>query len=518
MSSDSKRKKGPSQSAADETAARRRLEELEALEASILDAIPIAVLVLRERSIVFANHAAEDVFGWKPRQLIGKNTRVLYRSDEDYEEIGREFYPVLEKQRTFSREFPCRHRDGRDIVCWVSTSRIGEALHERRIVATYENITERKKAEEVLKESEQRLLAILQGSPTPTFIIDRNHRVIGWNRAMEQLSGIQAKDVLGTDKHWKMFYKEKRPCMADLLIDGTIASAQQMPGFYFDKVVKSEYLDEAYESTECFRIQGKGDRWLRFTAAAIRDSGGRIVGSVETMTDITELKMAEAELRASIGKLQRSMESTIQTIATIVETRDPYTAGHQRQVDRLACAIAREMDLPEDTVNGIHTAAVIHDIGKIYIPAEMLSKPGNLSDIEYVIIKTHPQVGHDILKMIEFPWPVADIVLQHHERMNGSGYPKGLADGEILMEARIIAVADVFESMASHRPYRPTLGKDKAVEELEKNRGSLYDAGVVDACIRLIKEKGYRLEESGKPGMGLEHEPAAGDFREGRVE
>ncbi|HEX9156952.1 MAG TPA: PAS domain S-box protein, partial [Syntrophales bacterium] len=166
--------------------AHQKLDEMKTLEASILDALPVAVIGLRERQIISANRAVEAIFGWKPEEIIGRNTRILYRSDEDFEEIGRHFYPVLERQRIFSEEFPCRHRDGHDILCFVSTSRIGANLEEKRIVATYEDITERKRAEAALKGSEERLRAILEGSPTPTFVIDGGHRVIGWNKALEE--------------------------------------------------------------------------------------------------------------------------------------------------------------------------------------------------------------------------------------------------------------------------------------------------------------------------------------------
>lgn len=323
------------------------LESVRDLEMSILEAIPIAVLGMKNRVITFANPSVKNVFGWQAEELIGKDSMILYRSREDYEKIGGDFYPVLEHERVFREEFTCRRKDGKEIICMISVARVGADLKERAIVATYE--------------------------------------------------------------------------------------------------------------------------------------------------DITDQKIAEANLKRSFERLKRSMEDTIQTIAMIIEARDPYTAGHQRAVDKLAVGIAEEMGMPEEKIKGIHTAAVIHDIGKIYIPAEMLSKPGYLSEIEYDIMKTHPQVSYDILKRIEFPWPVASIVYQHHERYNGSGYPRGLKGDEILIEARILAVADVIESMASHRPYRPTIGMDKAIEEIKKNRGVLYDPEVVDACLRLF-DKGFKLE------------------------
>ncbi len=191
--------------------------------------------------------------------------------------------------------------------------------------------------------------------------------------------------------------------------------------------------------------------------------------------------------------LRQSLEQSIQTIAGTVEARDPYTAGHQRRVAELATAIAREMNLPEEQVNGLNLAAMIHDLGKIHIPAEILSKPGRLTDIEYMLIKTHPQSGYDILKDVRFPWPIADIILQHHERLDGTGYPRGLKGEEILLEARILTVADVVEAMSSHRPYRPTLGVVAALSELGRGQGTVYDPAVATACMRLFTEKGFRF-------------------------
>lgn len=185
---------------------------------------------------------------------------------------------------------------------------------------------------------------------------------------------------------------------------------------------------------------------------------------------------------------------TVQALAHTVETRDPYTAGHQQRVADLARTIATEMGLSADRIDGIRMAGVIHDIGKVAVPAEILSKPGRITAHEFGIIKTHSQVGYDILKDIEFPWPVADIVLQHQERIDGSGYPQGLKGDEILVEARILAVADVVEAMSSHRPYRAALGVDKALEEIVKNKGALYDSDVADACVRVFKEKGFSFK------------------------
>lgn len=204
---------------------------------------------------------------------------------------------------------------------------------------------------------------------------------------------------------------------------------------------------------------------------------------------IKKLEEKVLDLEKSEKRLQKTMEDIIYTIGKIAETRDPYTSGHQKNVSQIATFIAHEMKLPQNKIEGIRIASLVHDIGKISLPSEILNKPTKLSEIEYSLIKDHSQVGYDVLKSIEFPWPVARITLQHHERLNGSGYPQGLKGEDILLEARIIGVADVMDAMSSHRPYRPAWGIDKALEEISKNKGILYDPKVVGACLKLFKKK-----------------------------
>jgi PAS domain S-box-containing protein/putative nucleotidyltransferase with HDIG domain len=220
----------------------------------------------------------------------------------------------------------------------------------------------------------------------------------------------------------------------------------------------------------------------------LTELAGDLAFGIGTLRTRAERDRSAYEHKHHAEILQKSLEQSIRAIADTVDARDPYTAGHQRRVAELAVAIAREMGLPEQTVHGIQLAAVVHDLGKIHVPAEILTKPGKLSDIEFMLIKTHPQAGYDILKDVEFPWPIADIVRQHHERLDGSGYPQGLKDGQILLESRIMAVADVVETMSSHRPYRPSLGMDLALKEIERGRGSAYDPAVADACVKLFRE------------------------------
>lgn len=216
-------------------------------------------------------------------------------------------------------------------------------------------------------------------------------------------------------------------------------------------------------------------------------------GAIDAGIAQHRLIRSEREL-AGLRRLEQAMEGIITGFSALVEARDPYTAGHQKQVTKLALAMADIIGIDRDTRSGLHMAAMVHDIGKIYIPADFLNKPGHLSEVEYTIIRTHPQVGSDILKSVDFEWPISRIVLQHHERMDGSGYPDGLRGEEILPEARILCVADVVDAMSSHRPYRPSLGIESALEEIETNRGSLYDAEAVDACVILFREKGFTLQ------------------------
>jgi PAS domain S-box-containing protein/putative nucleotidyltransferase with HDIG domain len=208
---------------------------------------------------------------------------------------------------------------------------------------------------------------------------------------------------------------------------------------------------------------------------------------------ITALRTS-GERAAAVRRLSENLEDTIAAIAATIERRDPYTAGHQRRVAKLAAAIAAELALPEDQSRGIYLAGLVHDIGKINVPAEILGKPGTLTDLEKDFVRTHAQGGFDIIKGIDFPWPIAETVLQHHERLDGSGYPRGLAGAAVIMEARILGVADVTEAIMAHRPYRPALGLDAALAEIEGGRGGLYDAAAVDACLALFRRKGFRFE------------------------
>lgn len=346
-------------------------------------------------------------------------------------------------------------------------------------VVTLRMRIERSQAVQALRTSEERLKLALEGT---------NDGLWDWNVATggvyfsprwQTMLGYEPGEV---ESHLRSWEKLVHPDDIDRVMHALNQHLEGHTSFY-----KTEH-----------RVRSKSGEWIWILdrgKVVERNEEGRPLRAVGTHTDITGRKRGEEALRASEGRLKQSLEGTIGAVAKAVEVRDPYTAGHQRRVGQLACAIAKEMGLEDERIEGIHMGAMIHDIGKIYVPAEILNRPGRLTDTEFDLVKSHPQVGYDIVGGVEFPWPVADMILQHHERLNGSGYPQALKGDKIVIEARILGVADVVEAMASHRPYRPGLGVGKALAEIQKNRGKYYDPTVVDTCVKLFEEKDYRLED-----------------------
>jgi PAS domain S-box-containing protein len=335
-------------------------------------------------------------------------------------------------------------------------------------------INERKKAEQLLRHSEEKLRTTFESMSEGLTITDLDGRITDINNATLRLHRYTTKEeLIGVSTYTLIEHKDHPKARKNL----------------------RKILEEGYSgAVECTLLTREGDKFpAELRAAPLRNESGSPVAFVAITTDITERKKAEEEHKKNTQKLIKAMGSTIEAIALTVEMRDMYTAGHQRRVTKLAIAIAEEIKLPESRIDGLRMAGIVHDIGKIQIPAEILNKPGHLTEVEFSMIRNHPRVAYDILKTIEFAWPVAEIVLQHHERLNGSGYPSGLSGDQILMETKILSVADVVEAMASHRPYRPALGIDKALEEITINRGILYEAVVVDACCLLFQEKKYEL-------------------------
>jgi PAS domain S-box-containing protein len=348
----------------------------------------------------------------------------------------------------------------------VRTKELKQALDDLQ-----QDITERKLAEEALRVSEEKYRTVIENAKE-AIVVTQDMKVVFVNRAGVDMIGYSEKIL--TPKPFTDFI---HPDDLNMVVDHHI------------RRLKGEDLRSVYS----FRILSEDGtvKWVELNTAVIQWK--KRPATLNFLSDITERKQAEEELLLTIKSLKKAFGTIIQVMVSAIEMRDPYTAGHQLRVAHLACAIAAEMALPQEIMDGIQMAGSIHDVGKLSIPAEILSKPTKLTNLEFSLIKEHALIGYEMLKDVESPWPLAQIVYQHHERMDGSGYPRKLKGDEILLEARIMAVADVVEAMASHRPYRAALGVDAALEEIEKNKGTFYDAAVSDACLKLFREKGYKL-------------------------
>lgn len=307
------------------------------------------------------------------------------------------------------------------------------------------------------------------------FILDTDLNVRKISPAVELISGYRPDELLG-----KTYF--------DLGIINTKnvnAIAQDKKILFSGESIKHKVYK--------FRDKKDNIHYAEVNATPIIKNGD-VIACVASARDITERKRVEKQYQETLERLRTSLDLMIHSLSLTVESKDPYTAGHQRRVADLARAIGSQMGLSEETRDCIRMSGIVHDLGKVSVPSEILSKPGILREHEMGIIKHHPETGYEILKDIDFPWPVADIVLQHHERIDGSGYPHGLTKNEIHLESRIISVADVVEAMASHRPYRASIGIDSALNEIKDGRGSIYDEEVVDACIALFQESEYKFE------------------------
>jgi PAS domain S-box-containing protein len=412
-------------------------------------------------------HSLEQIF--TPASL--RDVHRLFAEQMALEESGR-----ADLTRAASLELEEYCKDGSTIWVEIVVSFLRDAsLRPTGILAVTRDVTRRKRADLRLVESEQKYRSLADSSPDNIIRYDAEARRVYVNRRTDASVGLGLGSRLGL----------------------TPAEGMPYPGApaYEDKlrrVIQSGEPDEVEVSVPNpageTRIHS-----IRFVAE--RSNDGRIIGALAFGRDVTEQKEAAREKQLYLVQLRQNLEDAVAAIAATVEARDPYTAGHQRRVAALAAGMAKELGLAEEAVQGIHLAGTIHDLGKIKIPAEILARPGQLSEIETRLIQIHPEAGWEILKGVEFPWPIAEMVLEHHERLDGSGYPKGLRGEQISQGARIIAVADVVEAMASHRPYRPSRGLNAALAQIESDRETLYDATVVDACLRLFREKGYRLAD-----------------------
>ena len=322
-------------------------------------------------------------------------------------------------------------------------------------------------AEEQLRASEERYRRIVETANDGIMLVDADFRITFYNRRLADMFGYDELELIGT-------------------APGAWRETDDTP------LVHQHF--HAIRSGRSREFEGRLPRrdgtplWVRVSASPIQDGDDNYDGFLAMVSDISGLKVAEQRLKGAVA-------GTVAAMGALVETRDPYTAGHERRVAELCSAVAMRMGLSEDAVEDLALTARTHDIGKIAVPAEILTKPSRLTSVEYTLIKQHPQVAADILSTIDFGYPVAEVVLQHHERLDGSGYPRGLSGDEILLPARILAVADTVEAMSSHRPYRPALGLEPALAEIRQGAGGLYDADVVAACTRVFDEEGFEFQQ-----------------------
>lgn len=341
---------------------------------------------------------------------------------------------------------------------------------------------EQKKINETLQESEKRYRLLAENAADVIWTTDINMRPTYISPSITQLLGYSTEEAM-------------TKTMEEVFTPASFETAKRA----FEEEMTIEEI-EPRDMSRSWRMEFElihkdgSTVPVEVKYSFLRGPDGRPFEILAVVRDVTGSKLAKEKLEQSAGKLRKVLEDTVQAIAATSEMRDPYTAGHQRRATQLACAIAKEMNLSEEQIEGLRVAGTLHDIGKIHVPAEILSKPGELTEFEFGIIKIHPKAGYEILKSIEFPWPVAQIVLQHHERMDGSGYPSNLSGEDILLEARILGIADVVEAMSSHRPYRPALGVGNALEEISHNGSDLFGAEVIDCCIKLFYDKGFKFE------------------------
>jgi len=449
--------------------AEKMLVQNEARYRLLYEQAPLGYQSLDENGCVIdVNQAWLDMLGYRREEVIGRpfidflppgNAARFTERFARFMALGEQYEEtVLLKKDGVPVIVACHGKIGYD-----------EQGRFRQTHCILHNVSEQRRMEKQLQESDERFRLAFENANIGMCLLDAKGTILKVNRQMSQTMGYRREEIEGRT-------------LRDITHPDDLATSLS----FLENADAGAYEASTFEKRY---IHKDGHiLWGQVTSSLVRDAQGRPLYFVSHVQDITDRKQHVEKLRKALG-------ATVQAIASVVETKDPYTAGHQRRVADLTRGIATEMGLENERIEGLYMASVIHDIGKISVPAEILSKPTKLSDIEFRLIKIHPRAGYGILKEIEFPWPVATIILQHHERMNGSGYPEGLQGEELLPESRILQVADVVESMASHRPYRPSLGIEAALREIDGHRGELYDAAVVDACVRLFREKGFRWKD-----------------------
>ncbi|MGA9049337.1 MAG: HD domain-containing phosphohydrolase [Dehalococcoidia bacterium] len=424
--------------------------------------------------IIYANQATSHLLGVSARKLKGASFSSFVDVIDNAGDLLKE---TIATGGTVRRELSFKSRLGIRTPVLVSTSVVREPVEGvvGFVISAVDN-TKSKLAEETINRQREEYRTIFDSVRPTIAYLDKEGVIMRINKAGAAAFGREPKEAVG------------RTIYDFFPVDEAVGFAAEN-----NEVVRTGIAQLGIVSQ--YTLPSGAKRWAQIDRIPYRDRDGNIIGVIAVNQDITRRKLAEENLEKSLIAVRKNLKDAITTLAKIVEMRDPYTAGHQRRVATLATAIAQEMSLSEDQTDQVQMAAIVHDIGKIYIPSDILSKPARLTEVEFQFIKTHPRGGYDIVKGIDFPGAVADSVLQHHERMDGSGYPSGLKDNEILLEAKILAVADTVEAMASYRPYRPSLGIDKALEEISDKKGKLFNGSVVEACLRLFREKSFNFTD-----------------------
>ena len=417
----------------------------------------------------FVSAGAEELTGYRPEDLIG-NARLAYAdliAPWHCEAVCRDIQAAIAEQDAWTISYPIITASGARKWVWERGVAVRNAAGEvEALEGLIVDMTAEHEAEERLAMAVAQWRQTFDSMSDAVILSDAVGVVLRANAATAALTGCDVEAIVG------------QQCCE--VLHGRTARHPDCPQ---QRAMRS---GEAQTSV----IQ-QGNRWLRVTFQPMLGVGG----GVHVVSDVTEVEQARRTLVESVSRQQGITEGVIAAMAATSDLHDPWTAGHQRRVGELAAAIARAMGIDEDRIVGVRVAALVHDVGKINVPAVVLAKPGRLSARDFDLIRAHAQAGYDFLSPIEFPWPVAKVALQHHERLDGSGYPAGLAQEAIIPEARILAVADVAEAMISHRPYRAALALDAALAELENGAGSRYDAAACEAAIRLFREEGFGFVE-----------------------
>jgi len=435
----------------------------------------IIITVDQEEICTYVSPSVERVLGYKPEEIIGKHFQVLF-PENMIKKVERVYNTLIQGKEIEEVNFEVLRKDRRKAIIEVNGSPIikddkivGVQIHSR-------DITLRKLEEEMIEKEKNKLQKYIDIAGIILKIVDKDGKVSLINNRGCEVLEYTKEEILG--KNWiDNFVPERlKNKMNDILTK--LKSNQTVAYEYFEHPILTKSGEE---------------KIISWSNTILKDERDEFQGILSSGEDVTIKSRVERELQENYQKLQQIMEDTVYTMAKVVEKKDPYSAGHQKRVSQIATAIAKEMKLPKNKIEGLRVASLVHDIGKIGMPIEILSKPSGLTELGYDLMTEHPMTGYNILKEIDFPWPVAEIVLQHHEKINGSGYPNGLKGDNILIEARILCVADVIEAMSSYRAYRSSHTIKEVLKELNRNKGTLYDPMVVDACKELFKYKGAKF-------------------------